>query len=92
MKFTISHKRAISGNDIKVVVEREGQQVISQVETRLDVAPLGNDQLNPPSVIYTRQFGQAGTAGPGQEHTLIVTAYDEERNPQSATYKWRDER
>ena len=92
MKFSISHERALLGNNLNVAVVREGEQVITEVETVLDKSRLALDHLERESVHYQRHFRQVGTSGPGYEHTLLVTASDQNRNSETATYKWVDER
>jgi hypothetical protein len=90
MKFTISHIRALSGNDISVKVEAENDQSIQSVLTRLDGFQIANDVLASPNDVYERAFKGTGTAGIGNEHTLIVTVELEDGNTHSATSIWTD--
>jgi len=90
MKFTISHARALSGNDISVKVEVDNEKSIQSVLTRLDGFQIANDVLASPSDIYERAFAGIGTAGIGTEHTLIVSAELEDGNMHSATSIWTD--
>lgn len=91
MKFTLNHKRDIIGNEIFVKVVREKEQLISAIETELDGFVLGIDRLGDPSVQVERSFRQAGVAGPGDEHTLVVRATDTEGNKEAATRIWVDQ-
>jgi hypothetical protein len=90
MKFTISHARALSGNDISVKVEVDNEKGIASVLTRLDGFQIANDVLATPSDVYEHAFPGIGTAGIGTEHTLIVSATLEDGNTHSATSIWSD--
>src|ERR1700674_4360944 len=90
MKFSIQHNRAIAGNDITVGLEAEGNEVISHVTTNLDGFDIGDDELDPASVSYERQFLQAGDASPHLQHELIVTATDTPGNTKTADRRWQD--
>jgi hypothetical protein len=90
MKFAIQHQRAVAGNDITVGVEAEGDQVISHVTTSLDGFDLGDDDLNPPSSSYERQFLQAGDASPHRDHELVVTVTDAQGKTTRADRRWQD--
>src|SRR5579863_6638870 len=68
MKFTIQRNRAIAGNDITVGIEAEGNEVISHVTTNLDGFDIGDDEVDPPSVSFEREFLQAGDASPHLQH------------------------
>jgi hypothetical protein len=90
MKFTISHTRVLSGNNISVKVEVENDKSIQSVLTRLDGFQIANDVLARPSDVYERSFSSTGTGGIGTEHTLIVSAELEDGNTHSATSIWTD--
>lgn len=90
MKFTLTHQRAMIGNDINVQVIRENNGLIALVVTTLDQLPLGEDPLSPPEVSYTRMFPQAGNAAVGMTHKLSVTATDDKGNEQSSSEIWKD--
>jgi hypothetical protein len=90
MKFAISHARAVSGSDISVKVEVEGDKAIRSVLTRLDGFDLANDVLASPSDVYERAFAGVGTAGIGASHTLIVSATLDDGSTHSATSIWSD--
>jgi hypothetical protein len=90
MRFTISHARALSGNDISVKVEADTSKAIQSVLTSLDGFQLANDELASPSDVYERVFAGAGTAGIGAAHTLIVSAELEDGTTHSATSIWTD--
>lgn len=90
MKFTLSHSRALMGNDISVSVEANEGNTIQRVRTELDGSELANNQLVNPSDSYERKFSNAGTAGPGTEHTLVVSAEQDDGTTHSATSIWVD--
>jgi hypothetical protein len=90
MKFSIQHSRAIAGNDITVGIEADGDEVFSHVTTNLDGFDIGDDDINPPSVSYERQFLQAGDASPHHQHELIVTVTDIQGKTKSANRRWED--
>lgn len=89
MKFSIQRNRAIAGNDIIVGVEAEGE-AISHVTTNLDGFDIGDDDVDPPSVSFERQFLQAGDASPHLQHRLVVTVTDPQGNTKSADRRWED--
>jgi hypothetical protein len=90
MKFSIQRNRAIAGNDITVGVEADGNEVISHVTTNLDGFDIGDDEVDPPSISFERQFLQAGDAGPHMQHKLLVTVTDSQGNMKNADRRWQD--
>ena len=90
MKFTLNHSRALTGNDISVDVEAEGEEAIQRVETKLDGFSVGEDELENSSDSYQRVFSGAGEAGPGTEHTLVVTVEQGDGKVHSSTCIWTD--
>jgi hypothetical protein len=90
MKFTISHTRALAGNDISVTVDADGGKAIQSVLTKLDGFTIAEDQLSAPSDLYERTFSGVGTAGIGAEHTLSVSATLEDGRVHSSTSMWTD--
>jgi hypothetical protein len=90
MKFSLQHNRALAGNDITVGVEAEGNEVIAHITTNLDGFDIGDDELDPASVSYERQFLQAGDATPLSQHELIVTVTDTQGNTKTADRRWQD--
>jgi hypothetical protein len=90
MKFSIQHNRAIAGNDITVGVEAVENEVIAHVTTNLDGFDIGDDEVDPPSVSYERQFLHAGDASPLLQHELMVTVTDTQGNKKSADRRWQD--
>jgi hypothetical protein len=90
MKFSIQYRRAIAGNDITVGVETDGNEVINHVTINLDGFDIGDDEIDPPSVSYERQFLQAGDASPHLQHELIVTTTDSQGNTKTADRRWED--
>jgi hypothetical protein len=90
MKFSIRHNRAIAGNDITVGLEAEGNEIIAHVTTTLDGFDIGDDEINPASVSYERQFLQTGNASPHLQHELIVTVTDTRGNTKTADRRWED--
>jgi len=90
MKFTLNHSRALSGNDISVDLEAEGEEKIQRVETKLDGFSLGADVLEDSSDSYQRVFSGVGDAGPGTDHTLVVSVEQGDGKTHSATCMWTD--
>lgn len=90
MEFTLTHTRKTIGQEIEVKVEADEDQKISLVRTEFDGSTLADDALASPTVQYDRTFEGAG-AGIGQQHTLVVTATDEDGNSESATKMWIDD-
>jgi len=91
MRFTLKITRDVIGNKIDLKILRSGSQLIAQVDTELDTFKLGSDRVSQSSVHFERHFRQAGEAGPGMEHTLVVTATDTDGNSEVATKIWLDE-
>ena len=90
MKFTLNHARSITGNDISVHVEADKGNAIRRVRTVLDGFELADDPLDAESDSYERTFSNAGTAGPGNEHRLLVSAEQSDNKTHSATSIWVD--
>jgi hypothetical protein len=90
MRFSLSHKRVVIGHSISVKVTATGGETIARVVSRLDGSKLGDDRLKPPEVQYERIFEQAGGAGPGQQHTLAVSATNDQGETQTASLRWQD--
>ena len=90
MKFSIQRTRAIAGNDITIGVEAEGNEVIARVTTSLDGFDIGDDEIDPASVSYERQFLQVGDASPLMQHELLVTVTDTQGNTKTADRRWQD--
>jgi len=89
MQFTLNHQRQAIGQLIQVtVVARDGQS-ITEVTTTFDGFMIGDDSLAPGTVQYERGFdGQS--AASGASHKLVVTAFDQDNNPESSTKIWTD--
>jgi len=90
MTFELRHQRAAMGNDILVRVTATSGENILQVTTALDGFTVGSDTLEPSSVQYERTFLRAGSASPGTDHTLTVTATDQNGKVSAATQRWTD--
>jgi len=90
MKFDITVRRAFSGNDIQVHVEAGDGQAVARVQTTLDGFELADDQLDSGTQVYDRAFPQAGDAGPGSDHRIVVAAFLPDGTPLSATKIWKD--
>lgn len=57
MKFAISIQRALSGNDIDVQIDAEGDETISAVTCTLDGMEIGSDDLaDTPVASFHRSF------------------------------------
>jgi len=90
MRFSLNHRRVVIGHSISVKVVGAAKEMIARVVTRLDGSKLGDDRLNPNELQYERIFEQAGGAGPGREHTLIVSATNDQGQTQTASLRWQD--
>ena len=90
MKIDATHKRALTGNDITVSAQAEKGEVITDVNSQLDEFTLADDELSPASESYQREFPQAGDAGPGMNHKLIVTVTTTDAKTHTATWIWVD--
>lgn len=91
MKFTVKHARAIAGNDIYVSVQADDGKSLTSVRTELDGIELAKDELSAPSDFYEHTFPRAGSAGPGTQHTLVVTAELNDNTNHSSTSIWSDQ-
>lgn len=90
MKFTLTHSRALAGNDILIEVEADEGKSIQRVETSLDGFTLADDLLENPSDSYQRSFLGAGDAGSGTEHRLVVSAEQDDDKAHSSISIWTD--
>lgn len=90
MNFTISHKRAFTGNDIYVKVKADPGKPLSAVRTVLDDFELANDALTDGSESYERTFSGVGDAGSGTQHSLVVTAEQADGASHSSMSMWTD--
>jgi hypothetical protein len=90
MKFTMSHKRAVTGNNIGVSIQGEADEEMIRVKIDLDGFSLADDDPEPPSEAYENEFANAGDAGPLMEHTLVVTATTSDNVEHSSTTIWTD--
>lgn len=91
MEFTINHSRDIIGNKISVMIKSDRTSLISSVKITLDAFELSDTTLDSPSTHFSKSFVQAGGAGPGYDHTLIVQATDKNNYTESATEEWQDD-
>jgi hypothetical protein len=90
MTIEITHKRALTGNDITVKATDE-KKGVSTVETKLDGFMIGRDTMDSGSLSYERTFTCQGSFTPGDEHTVEVTASNGAGRFSRATHKWTDE-
>ena len=90
MKISITHTRAIQGNDITVTVDCNDDESVTWVETRLDGFVLATDALEPAEQSYERSFTQAGDAGPSMDHELTVEAINRANQSSHAIVRWAD--
>ncbi len=90
MRFSLDHKRLVLGHRISVKVVAGSGEVIERVTTRLDSRVLGDDRLNPAEIQYERLFEQVGSAGPGQDHVLLVSATSDAGVASTASLRWTD--
>lgn len=74
MRITLSHVRAIVGNDLDVAVQAEGEEQISRVTVQYDGFNISDESINPPVQEYEQAFTQQGDAGLDIKHTLVAKA------------------
>jgi hypothetical protein len=90
MKFNVTHARAFQGNNISVGITAEGAETIRSVNVKLDGFDIESEDVSDGTTDYQRDFNTVGDAGPGMDHTLFVTAMDQNLNSKSKTYEWTD--
>lgn len=90
MQFSITHTRGFVGSNITVSVQAQEKEFIRSVNVDFDGDDLDDYQAPDATQSYTREFTGVGDAGPGAEHTLIVTAIDQNQTPHSSTTQWTD--
>ena len=91
MKFAISRQRALSGNDIDVQIDAEGDETMIAVTCVLDGLEIGSDDLaETPVVSFHRSFCGVGDARPGQTHKLVVEVRGRDGNAIHGTRIWAD--
>jgi hypothetical protein len=64
-------------------------QWITEVTTVFDGFSIGDDSLSPGTTQYDRTF-EGQSANSGASHNLVVTAFDQNNSPESATKIWTD--
>lgn len=89
MKITITHQRAVVGNDITVGAD-DDEKLVGRVETKLDGFVIGDDRLNPPNISYDRTFVQQGSYSPHTDHCVEVVAEDGTGKAFYKTHRWTD--
>jgi hypothetical protein len=90
MQFTLNHQRQTIGQQIRVTVEAGPGQSITEVTTVFDGFSIGDDSLAPGTTQYDRSF-DGESASSGASHILVVTAFDQNNSPESATKIWTDQ-
>jgi hypothetical protein len=90
MKITATHTRAFVGTDISVSVECDAHESLGSIDVEYDGDTLDETSFDPGTDSYTRSFSQVGQAGPGDDHTLTVTASDAEGKPHTSVTRWTD--
>jgi hypothetical protein len=89
MQFTIEHQRQAMGQQVSVRVVVGSGQSMTRVTTQFDGFTIGDDVVEPGTGQYERCFdGQDARIGAG--HRVVVTAFDQNNNPESATKLWTD--
>lgn len=88
-QFTLDHQRQALGQQISVKVVAGAGQSITRVTTEFDGFMIGDDAVDPGTTQYERCFdGQ--DAHTGDDHKLVVTVFDQDNSPASATKLWTD--
>lgn len=89
MQFTLGHQRQTIGQQIQVKAVAGAAQQITRVSTQFDGFTLADDACANGTTQYERTFdGQS--AGSGSSHTLLVTAFNQDSQPESAVKMWTD--
>ena len=91
MKFTIAFQRALTGNDVDVQIDAEGEEMISAVTSSLDGFEIGSDDLaETPVLSFHRTYSRVGDAAPGKDHKLLVEVTGKDGVVRRATRMWTD--
>ena len=90
MRFSVAHTRAFIGNNLTVAVQADAKETIISVSVSLDGTELDAYQVQSGTESYSQEFAAVGSAGPGTDHTLIVTAVDADGQPHSSVTRWTD--
>ncbi len=90
MKFIVTHARAYMGSNIAVEVVADPKETIGSVAVALDGTELDAYSVGPGTELYRQEFLAVGAGGPGTNHTLIVTARDDDGQPHSSVTRWTD--
>jgi hypothetical protein len=90
MKIAVIHTRAFEGTDITVSVQAEGGEGLRSVNVGFDGDTLDDEQFDPGTDSWSRSFSGVGQAGPGDDHSLIVTAVGESGKPHTSITRWTD--
>jgi hypothetical protein len=89
MQFTIEHQRQTMGQQVSIKVVAGIGQSMTRVTTEFDGFTIGDDVVEPGTTQYERCFdGQEARIGAG--HKVVVTAFDQTNNLESATKLWTD--
>ena len=91
LTFTSTHARAFVGSDVTVTVTAGKDESLADVSVQLDGSWLEELELTSGTEKYERAFSGVGSASPGAEHTLIVTARDGGGGTHGATTRWTDQ-
>ena len=98
MQFTMEHQRQTIGQQVSVKVVAGSGQSMTRVTTEFDGFTIGDDPVGPGTMeaspraarqLYERAFEGQNASG-GARHTLVVTAFDQTNNPESAIKFWTD--
>ncbi len=90
MNITTRHSRAFIGNDIEVAIAADANEIIRTVTVVLDGFTLAEFEAQEGTQGYDRIFPQAGDAGPGEDHSLVVTVTEQDGRLHSSTTQWTD--
>jgi hypothetical protein len=90
MTFKTTHTRAVVGNDLSITITAADKESIASVTITFDGEILEEEEFSDGTESYTRNFSGVGDAGPGTQHSLVVSATDQSGAPHSATTEWSD--
>jgi hypothetical protein len=85
----MEHQRQTLGQQVCIKVVAGSGQTMTRVTTEFDGFTIGDDPVGPGTTQYERTF-EGQDASNGASHKLVVTAFDQTNNPESAIKFWTD--
>jgi hypothetical protein len=88
VRISASHIVGVSGNDIKVLVQAEGAELITEVKILLDGFRVGGTVFANPNSTYDESIPNAGFFP--ARHRLVVQVTDQTGHLTESTSVWND--